>query len=487
MTLTKHTILNSRTRGRWVLGAAAAVALGITIGMTSALHATSTQQRPQLAATSSLPASFADLVDYASPSVVAIRTMGPAKTVSALQLPPGLPFAEQFRRYFEYHGRGASPVQGAGSGFIIDADGLIVTNHHVIENAKEIMVVLSDGQELKASVKGIDKHTDLALLSVEADKPLQAVSFGDSDAARVGDWVVAVGSPFGLGGSFTAGIISARGRDIQSGPYDDFFQIDAPINRGNSGGALFNTAGEVVGVNTAIFSPNGGNVGIGFAVPSNQAAAVIADLKQTGQVARGWLGVTIQAMGSELAQSLGLDDTDGALVASVGKTSPAEKAGLRPGDVIRTIEGESLTSTRDVTREIAEAGAGETVKLGIWRKGESVIVDVELGQRPGDDRQLAELSPSHADTQALGLTLEPLKPGSDPQAGVLITDVQAGSEAAARQLRPGMVIRMVEGEAVESPQAIANLLSNAKAAGKRSIWMLVESETRRGFVALPVG
>ena len=349
------------------------------------------------------------------------------------------------------------------------------------------MVVLSNGQELKASVKGIDKHTDLALLSVEADKPLQAVSFGDSDAARVGDWVVAVGSPFGLGGSFTAGIISARGRDIQSGPYDDFFQIDAPINRGNSGGALFNTAGEVVGVNTAIFSPNGGNVGIGFAVPSNQAAAVIADLKQTGQVARGWLGVTIQAMGSELAQSLGLDDTDGALVASVGKTSPAEKAGLRPGDVIRTIEGESLTSTRDVTREIAEAGAGETVKLGIWRKGESVTVDVELGQRQGDDRQLAELSPSHADTQALGLTLEPRKPGSDPQAGVLITDVQAGSEAAARQLRPGMVIRMVEGEAVESPQAIANLLSNAKAAGKRSIWLLVESETRRGFVALPVG
>lgn len=192
-------------------------------------------------------------------------------------------------------------------------------------------------------------------------------------------------------------------------------------------------------------------------------------------------------MGDELAQSLGLEDTNGALVASVGKTSPAEKAGLRPGDVIRTIEGESLTSTRDVTREIAQAGAGETVKLGVWRKGESITIDVELGQRPGDNRELASLSPRRAETEALGLTLAPLKPSADPQAGVLITDVEAGSKAAARQLRPGMVIRMVEGEAVESPQAIANLLSNAKAAGKRSIWMLVESETQRGFVALPIG
>ena len=349
------------------------------------------------------PSSFSELVERVKPAVVNISTKGRTRARAGIQgqefgmpgLPEGSPFGEFYRHFFEGHpglpgGGGVErEFEAAGSGFIISADGHVVTNNHVIEHADEIEVILSDGTRYPAKVKGRDPKTDLALLELESDESLPYVELGDSDDAQVGDWVVAVGNPFGLGGTVTAGIISARGRDIQSGPFDDFLQIDAPINRGNSGGPLFDTEGRVVGINTAIYSPSGGNVGIGFAIPSTMAKEIIAQLRAEGSVARGWLGVQIQPVTEIVAESLGLEKQQGALVASVVPDGPADRAGIETGDVIVRMNGEELDDFKDLPKLVAKAKAGSESTLEVRRQGKTRKLEVEIGRMPGDEVEIA--------------------------------------------------------------------------------------------------
>jgi serine protease Do len=483
----------TRIRGR---AAVPAVALALLAGGTTTAYAL----RDDATAASviqmrapGIPASFADVVAQTSGAVVTITTMGksePSTSGRYPSIPKGHPFGEQFKRFFDRQNGQPREVRGLGSGFIVDSSGLVVTNHHVIKGADKIMVTLHDGRRLPATVKGVDDRTDLALLEIESDTPLEAVRFADSDAARTGDWVVAVGNPFGLGGSYTAGIISARGRDIGSSPEDDFLQIDAPINQGNSGGALFNVRGEVVGVNTAIFSPNGGNVGIGFAVPANIAQRVVGQLKSHGAVARGWLGVRLQALTPELAEGLGIEGSKGALVASVEPNGPAANAGLRPGDVISAVDSDATESARDLARQIARRSKGDEVALQVWREGKSVSVLATLEKLAN-----AEEAPvSSAPDQGLGLTLAPLTPElarrfghSDSSAGALIVEVAEGSLAARGNLTPGMLIVGVGTTATPTPESVATELRQARAADSNRVVLRIEDpEGRTGFVAVPL-
>ena len=331
--------------------------------------------------------SFADVVERVSPAVVNIAVTKSAVSISTTVRPDGFPrggaeLDEFFRRFFGAPGGPRFPrrMQGAGSGFIIDPDGYIATNQHVIDGAEEIVVTLQSGEQLDAVLIGQDVRTDLALIKVDAPRELAALEFGDSDSARVGEWVLAIGNPFGLGGTATAGIISARGRDIQSGPYDDYLQIDAPINSGNSGGPVFNGAGEVIGVNTAIYSPNGGSIGIGFAIPANQAKSVIDELKADGSIERGWLGVEISTVDRELAESLGFGEERGVLIANVEQDGPADRAGLLEGDIVTQFDDEPVDSARDLSRLIGARDANERVSLGVWRDGDALELSVELGK-----------------------------------------------------------------------------------------------------------
>ena len=315
-----------------------------------------------------LPGSFGDLVERVSPAVVSVIATRPRVVESPAQ---GAPRGEPGPR-----------GEALGSGFIVDPSGYIVTNNHVIAEATSVAIVLEDGRELEAQVIGSDDKVDLALLKVEAEAPLPHLTFGDSDAVRVGDWTIAVGNPFGLGGTVTAGIVSARGRDINSGPYDDYLQLDTAINSGNSGGPTFDVEGNVIGINTAIYSPSGGNVGIGFAIPSNLAAPLIDQLKEQGFISRGWLGVQIQNVTPLIAESLALGSATGALVAQVTPASPAASAGLQVGDVILALEGEPIGTVRDLTRRVALAKPGEPQALTVWRKGDESTLTVSLGQAP---------------------------------------------------------------------------------------------------------
>ncbi len=373
--------------------AAAAVA---ALGSAAALHLVLPPQSVALAqdrpATEGLRApSFADVVERASPAVVNIavaRTFHvPTAGMRRDAWPPGpgRPLDEFFGRFFETPGAPAPSVprraEGAGSGFIVDPEGYVVTNHHVVADADEILVTLADGRQLAAEIVGEDPQMDLALLALDVDERLPYVELGDSDAVRVGEWVLAIGNPFGLGGSASVGIVSARGRDIRSGPYDDYLQIDAPINRGNSGGPVFNAAGDVIGVSTAIFSPNGGNVGIGFAIPSNRAAAVIRQLKEHGRVERGWLGVELERLDAARARSLGPDTPRGALIARVLPGSPAAQAGLEAGDIVIRFDGREIASTRDLTFAVAETAPRERVGVTVIRGGAERTLEVEVGQR----------------------------------------------------------------------------------------------------------
>ncbi|HEU4620138.1 MAG TPA: DegQ family serine endoprotease [Gammaproteobacteria bacterium] len=443
------------------------------------------------------PVSFADVVEKARPAVVNISVTKIEKTAPA-EVPEGFrsfqgsPFEQFFGRFFEYPNQ-PRRMEGAGSGFVIDQDGYIVTNHHVISDADKIVVTFQNGEKLNAKLIGQDTKTDLALLKVDASHKLPFVAFGDSDKARIGDWVLAIGNPFGLGGTATAGIVSARGRDIQSGPYDDYLQIDAPINPGNSGGPVFDVTGHVIGINTAIYSPNGGNIGIGFAIPSDQAASVIAQLRNGGVVERGWLGVQIQNVDDDLAKSLGLDKAEGALVDDVVDDSPASKAGVQTGDVILEVDGGKIDSNRVLSRLVGEHKPGDTVRLRVLRQGNPRDLTVKLGDASTADDG-ADTSEDSGDAedggQALGLTLGPLTSDSRSQLGlpsgvhgVLVVDVDPDGPAADKGIRAGDVIMEVNHRSVASVDAAVAELDKAKQSGSTAL-LLVRRGDSQYFVAM---
>ena len=428
---------------------------------------------------------FADLVSEVRPAVVNVqitRAIRPATQSRMKWSAPGTDLPDFFRHFRSIPGFALPDMpraEGVGSGFIVDASGLVVTSYHVVRGANSVTVTLHDGRRLEARVAGADPKTDLALLEVDADEALPVVEFGDSDRTRVGDWVVAVGNPFGLGGTVTAGIVSGRGRDIGSGPYDDYLQIDAPINRGSSGGPLFDRGGRVIGVNTAIFSPTGGNVGVGFAIPANLAQPVIQQLRADGTVDRGWLGVGIQGVDETMARALGLDDARGALVASVTAEGPAAKAGLLPGDVIVSFAGEELDSMKDLPRIVAGVESGTEVEIAVWRDGRLETLAATVGAQTRDTQAAAEAT--HDDDAKLGVMLAPSgKPG---KAGVTIAEVAPGSVAARHGLRRGDVILQAGGKSVSGAGDVSGAIRDA-ASHDKPVLLLVERGDHRRFVAI---
>jgi serine protease Do len=460
------------------------------------------------------PDSFADLAQRLLPGVVNISS---SQTVTAQNsdrpgvgpevplFPPGSPFEQFFKDFMERHKNQRSDngpprkMQSLGSGFIIDPSGIVVTNNHVIDGADEITVTLQDNTTLKATLVGRDLRTDIAVLKVAPEKPLPAVPFGDSDASRVGDWVLAIGNPFGLGGTVTAGIVSARGRDINQGPYDNFIQTDAAINRGNSGGPLFNMDGQVIGINTAIYSPSGGSIGIGFSIPANLAKNVVAQLRNFGHARRGWLGVKIQQVTPDIAESLGLKEPGGALVAGVDGNGPAEKAKIRSGDIILKFNDQDVKEMKNLPRIVAETDISKQVPVTVWRDGKEVKLDVTVGELP-EEQQQASAAPDKVEPpsktlelSALGLSLSTITPEArekfsiaQDQKGVLITDVGQGTTAADRGLKAGDVIVEVQQEEVANPSDVQERVEKARKAGRSSVLMLVQSSDGLRWVPLSV-
>jgi serine protease Do len=460
------------------------------------------------------PDGFADLAARLLPSVVNISTAetikperhGEESAPGGSPFPPGSPFDEFFKNFFDHNAEhSVNPEQQSrkatslGSGFIIDPSGYVVTNNHVVEDADTITVILHDDTNLTASVVGRDPKTDIAVLKVRTNEPLVAASWGDSDKARVGDWVLAIGNPFGLGGSVTAGILSARQRDINSGPYDDFLQTDAPINRGNSGGPMFNMEGQVIGINTAIFSPSGGSIGIGFAIPSNLAREVVSELMHEPDhtVHRGWLGVRIQTVTEEIAESLGLDKARGALVASVNDNGPAQKGGIEPGDVILTYDGKPVADIRRLPRLVAESEVGSTIPVTVWRKRARETLHVMVG-RLEETEKVASNEPTkkppapESGVTTLGLTLSNITPalknkfslGNDK--GAVIVAVVKDSAAAEKGLQPGDVIIEASQEGISNANEVVSKIDAAKRAGRKSILLLVDRQGDLRFVALRI-
>ncbi len=451
------------------------------------------------------PSSFADIVEAVQPAVVNIAVegeapLGPVSSGAPEDLEDFLErfFGRGFSGRFGVPDAPAEPrsprtpsFRGMGSGFIVAPDGYVVTNQHVVNNASEITVTLHDGKKLPAELIGIDEKTDLALLKVESKEALPYARFGDSEATRVGDWVVAIGNPFGLGGSATAGIVSARGRDIQAGPFDDFFQIDAPINQGNSGGPLFDLSGQVIGINTAIYSPNGGNVGIGFAIPSNLAEGVIHQLRTNGRVERGFMGVTIQPVDEEIAKSLGLESAAGALVASVAPGSPAAKAGVEAGDVIVAVDGDDIAQVKELTRKIAAMAPDARAELVVLRNGERKKLDVRIGRTPTEPEALRAEAGSPAG--GLGLTLGELTHEARERFGIpeevqgaVVVGVDPAGGAAEKGLRPGDVIVSVGQKKVASLEDAKREIERQKSSDRGSVLLRVVREGNASFVAVPV-
>lgn len=455
------------------------------------------------------PVSVAPLAEELIDAVVNISTSQSVKGPGGKPLPrvpDGSPFEDLFEDFFEKHqGKRSQPrkVSSLGSGFVIDGkEGLIVTNNHVIDGADEISVVFHDGSKLKVTkVLGTDSKTDLALLKVQPDpkKPLKDVNFGSSEKLRVGDWVMAIGNPFGLGGSVSVGIISAKQRDIQSGPYDNYLQTDAAINKGNSGGPLFNMDGDVIGVNTAIISPTGGSIGIGFSVPSDVAMVVLDQLKRFGETRRGWLGVNIQSVSEDLAPSLKVEAGHGALVASVATGGPAEKAGIKPGDVIVTFDGKAVRSVRALPRIVAQTAHGSTVDVEVARNGERKVVKVLVGRLDEDSKSKNNRKSSDSGLKTdqkslLGLKVEPLtdalrkkykyKAGAK---GLLVTNVANPSPAASKGIKIGHLIIEAAQEPVTEPLDIARAIAASRKAGRRAVLLRIENEKGKlRFVAVPL-
>jgi len=459
------------------------------------------------------PTGFADLSEKLLPAVVNISTTQTVTTHDEmqdlppdLQLPPGSPFEQFFHDFMEKNNKGGGAQKhkatALGSGFIIDPNGYIVTNYHVIEDADQITVILQDDTNMTATVVGKDKKTDLALLKVDVKKPLPAVAWGDSDKVRVGDWVIAIGDPYGLGGTVTAGIISARARDINSGPYDEYLQTDAPINRGNSGGPMFNMDGEVVGVNTAIFSPSGGSIGIGFAIPSSLAKNVVDQLRAHGHIERGWLGVRIQMVTQDIADSLGLDKAKGALVSSVTPDVPAAKSGMQPGDVILTFDGRDVSEMRRLPLMVAETEVGKTVDATVFRKGKEVAIKVKVGElaqkeeaENQEDQTAADAIPP-ANTEKvedLGISVAPVsdalctrfqvKKGVN---GVIVTNVSADGLAADQSIQAGDVISEAAQQDIKTPKDLIEQVKQAKKENKPLLLLINRNDDLR-FVAITFG
>ncbi len=416
------------------------------------------------------------------------------------EFPPGSPFEEFFRQFREQQ-PSPRPVTALGSGFIIDASGLVVTNNHVVADADEIQVTLHDDTVLQAELVGTDPLTDLALLRVKTDKPLPAARFGDSNALRIGDWVMAIGNPFGLGGTVTTGILSARARDINQGPYDEFLQTDASINRGNSGGPLFNMAGEVVGINTAIFSPTGGSIGIGFAVPSSLARPVFEQIRDHGKPRRGWLGVQIQAVTPEIAESLQLREPKGALVTTVTPDGPAQQAGIRQGDVILRFNGQDVDAMRQLPRLVADTPIGQKAEVVIQRGGETRTLSVSVGDMEQAQQAAGAMTeaptpggePQPPTTETLGMTLAPLdattrETFSIPETveGVVVTEAAGDSPAAGQGIAAGDVIVEVGQEPVDSPDDVTSRIDQARQAGRKNVLMLLSRQGELRFVPLPL-
>ncbi|HMI97311.1 MAG TPA: DegQ family serine endoprotease [Micropepsaceae bacterium] len=451
------------------------------------------------------PQGYADLAERLLPMVVNISTSqtlrrrpDPNEAQPAPQAPQGSPLDDFFKDFMD---RGNRPrrVQSLGSGFIIDPAGYVVTNNHVIDGADEITVILNDTTSLPATLVGKDDKTDLALLKVNSKQPLAVAKFGDSDKSRVGDLVMAIGDPFGLGGTVTTGIVSARNRDINSGSYDDFIQTDAPINRGNSGGPLFNMDGEVIGVNSAIYSPTGGSVGIGFAIPANQTKNVIAQLKATGKIQRGWLGVRIQQVSDEIAETMGLDRPRGALIAGMTDGGPAAKAGVLNGDVVLSFDGKPVGDNRALPRMVAEAPIGKTVNIEILRKGQRKTMPITV-QRLVEDEKVASVdnktpakpgAPKPPVTVNLGMSLAPVSPDSrrrfrlDPKVqGVVVTEVDADSPAGQKNIRPGDVITEVAQQKVISPEEVSAKLDAERKAGHKVVLLQVSRGGELTFIGV---
>jgi len=449
------------------------------------------------------PMGFADIVEKVKPAVISVRV----KVASGPQMmgfqggdTPLPPNVERFFRRFGLP-EGATPEQrraprehlvtGQGSGFFISADGYAVTNNHVVDKAETVQVTADDGKTYTAKVIGADPRTDIALIKVDGRSDFPYVRLAEK-APRIGDWVLAVGNPFGLGGTVTAGIVSARGRDIGAGPYDDFVQIDAPVNKGNSGGPTFDVDGNVIGVNTAIFSPSGGSVGIAFAIPAPTVKTVVAQLKDNGKVTRGWIGVQIQPVTEEIADNLGLKSQQGALVSEPQANGPATKAGIMAGDVITAVNGNPVKDARDLARQIGSMAPGSTAKLTVWRKGEEKTFSISLGELPNQREARANMpdssSPEGTDVPRLGLTVVPAgQVAGSGSEGVVVTDVDPNGLASDQGFKTGDVILEVGGKKVANPSDVRSALKDAQKDGKRTILMRVKSGEGTHFVAMPLG
>jgi serine protease Do len=460
---------------------------------------------------------FADVVERVSPAVVSVRVTAKASPVANSGMggmgsffdAPGmddLPDDHPLKRFFrDFRGEQDQGPRGRnfgrrdrgdgfrpssqGSGFFISEDGYLVTNNHVVEGGESFAVVMDDGTEIDAKLIGTDERTDLAVLKVDEERKFTYVQFADDSKVRVGDWVVAVGNPFGLGGTVTAGIVSARGRDIGAGPYDDFIQIDAAVNRGNSGGPAFNLNGEVVGINTAIFSPSGGNVGIAFAIPASTAVDVVNQLREDGSIERGWLGVQIQPVTPEIAESVGLAEAKGALVAEPQDNGPAKAAGIQAGDVVTAVNGTPVASARELSRTIARIEPGQTAEIALWRNGKTETVKVKLGELPGSDELRADAGPNAEPEKAsgakladFGLTVTPAEDGK----GLVVTDVAPDSDAAERGIQAGDVILAVNSREVANSADVETAVSEASKAGRKAVLFQVQREDANRFVPLPI-
>jgi serine protease Do len=483
----------------------ATVSLAIVLALAApAYHAAATELfAKKKAPVSGAPESFADMVEGLLPAVVNISSTqkmeDPEDFPEMPQFPPGSPFEDFFEEFMDRHGRGMpmAPQASLGSGFIVDAtEGYVVTNNHVVRDADEVRVTFHDDTTVEAEVIGRDEKTDLAVLKVKSEKTLTAVEFGDSDVLRVGDWIVAIGNPFGLGGTVTAGIVSARQRDINSGPYDDYIQTDASINRGNSGGPMFDMNGKVIGINTAIFSPSGGSVGIGFAIPSSLAKPVIDQIIEFGHTRRGWLGVRIQSVTDEIAESLGLEKTQGAMVASVTKGGPAEVAGIEPGDIIIKFNGKDITAMRNLPRLVAETSIGSEATLTYWRDGKELETKVAIGElEKAEEEGLLSTGPRTSDegisVDQVGIKLSPLSPElreaysiPDEVEGVVVTTVEPLSEAEEKGVGEGDVIIEINQQPVSDPARAVDMIDKAGKAGRNSVLLLINREGDVRFVAL---